>query len=226
MKNFYKIGSLLLVVLLVLTFAACGGDTNSGKDTQTSSSDASTHEETSNDTVSEETVSESTGGSDTESKVLVAYFSATGNTKAVAETIADELGADIFEIMPAEPYTSEDLNWTNSDSRVCREHDDEALRDVELTVAEVENFDDYDTVFIGYPIWWGIAAWPVDNFVKSNDFTGKTVIPFATSASSGIGQSGSLLEAMANGGTWQEGQRFSGSASDNTVRKWVDELGL
>ena len=226
MKNFYKIGSLLLVALLILTFAACGGDTNSGQDTQTSSSDASTHEETSNDTVSEETVSESTGGSDTESKVLVAYFSATGNTKAVAETIADELGTDIFEIMPAEPYTSEDLNWTNSDSRVCREHDDEALRDVELTVAEVENFDDYDTVFIGYPIWWGIAAWPVDNFVKSNDFTGKTVIPFATSASSGIGQSGSLLEAMANGGTWQEGQRFSGSASDNTVRKWVDELGL
>ncbi len=226
MKNFYKIGSLLLVALLILTFAACGGDTNSGQDTQTSSSDASTHEETSNDTVSEETVSESTDGSDTESKVLVAYFSATGNTKAVAETIADELGADIFEITPAEPYTSEDLNWTNSDSRVCREHDDEALRDVELTVAEVENFDDYDTVFIGYPIWWGIAAWPVDNFVKSNDFTGKTVIPFATSASSGIGQSGSLLEAMANGGTWQEGQRFSGSASDNTVRKWVDELGL
>ncbi len=226
MKNFYKIGSLLLVALLILTFAACGGDTNSGQDTQTSSSDASTHEETSNDTVSEETVPESTGGSDTESKVLVAYFSATGNTKAVAETIADELGADIFEIMPAEPYTSEDLNWTNSDSRVCREHDDEVLRDVELTVAEVENFDDYDTVFIGYPIWWGIAAWPVDNFVKSNDFTGKTVIPFATSASSGIGQSGSLLEAMANGGTWQEGQRFSGSASDNTVRKWVDELGL
>ncbi len=81
-------------------------------------------------------------------------------------------------------------------------------------------------MFIGYPIWWGIAAWPVDNFVKDNDFTGKTVIPFAASASSGMGQSSELLQQMANGGTWQSGQRFASGASDSTVRSWVDGLGI
>ena len=157
-------------------------------------------------------------------KVLVAYYSATGNTKRVAEDIADAAGADLFEITPTEPYTSDDLNWTDDNSRVSREHDDESLRDVELVTTEVENWNDYDTVFIGYPIWWGIAAWSVNNFVKNNDFTGKTVIPFATSASSGMGQSGELLQQMANGGDWQDGQRFSSGASGSTVRGWVDGL--
>ena len=114
----------------------------------------------------------------------------------------------------------------NSDSRVSREHDDESLRDVPLTTTEVENWDDYDTVFIGYPIWWGIAAWPVDTFVKNNDFTGKTVIPFATSSSSGMGQSGSLLADMAGTGEWQEGQRFSSGVSSDDVQSWVNGLGL
>ena len=159
-------------------------------------------------------------------KVLVAYYSATGNTKRVAEDIADAAGADLFEITPTEPYTSDDLNWTDDNSRVSREHDDESLRDVELVTTEVENWNDYDTVFIGYPIWWGIAAWSVNNFVKNNDFTGKTVIPFATSASSGMGQSGELLQQMANGGDWQDGQRFSSGASGSTVRGWVDGLGI
>ena len=154
------------------------------------------------------------------------YYSASGNTKRVAEDIAETAGGDLFEITPTEPYTSDDLNWTNSDSRVSREHDDESLRDVPLTTTEVENWDDYDTVFIGYPIWWGIAAWPVDNFVKNNDFTGKTVIPFATSSSSGMGQSGSLLADMAGTGEWQEGQRFSSGVSSDDVQSWVNGLGL
>lgn len=124
------------------------------------------------------------------------YYSASGNTERVAKDIAEAAGADLFEIVPTEVYTSEDLNWTNPDSRVSREHDDESLRDVPLTTTEVPDWDSYDTVFIGYPIWWGIAAWPVDTFVKNNDFTGKTVIPFATSSSSGMGQSGSLLADM------------------------------
>lgn len=93
-----------------------------------------------------------------------------------------------------------------------------------LTTTTVENWDEYDTVFLGYPIWWGIVAWPVNNFVKNNDFTGKTVIPFATSASSGMGQSGDLLKQMANGGTWESGQRFSGGVSDSTVRSWANSL--
>ena len=121
-----------------------------------------------------------------EGKTLVVFFSATGSTAAVAQTIADTAGADLFEITPVEPYTGDDLNWSNEDSRVSREHDDESLRNVELTQETPDNWEDYDTVLIGYPIWWGIAAWPVNNFVKDNDFTGKTVIPFCTSASSGI----------------------------------------
>ena len=168
-----------------------------------------------------ETPSQTTG-----SKTLVVYFSASGSTKAVAETIADELDADIFELVPTQPYSSDDLNWTVNGSRVNREHDDESLRDIALTQTTPANWDDYDTVLIGYPIWWGIAAWPVNNFVKDNNFTGKTVIPFCTSSSSGLGQSGDLLENMANGGTWQSGQRFSSGASSSTVREWAAGLGL
>ena len=144
----------------------------------------------------------------------------------MAKDIAEAAGADLFEIVPAELYTSDDLNWTNPDSRVSREHDDESLRDVPLTTIEVPDWDSYDTVFIGYPIWWGIAAWPVDTFVKNNDFTGKTVIPFATSSSSGMGQSGSLLADMAGTGEWQEGQRFSSGVSSDDVQSWVNGLGL
>ena len=159
-------------------------------------------------------------------KTLVVYYSASGNTERVAKAAAEAAGADLFEIVPVEPYTSDDLNWTNDNSRVSREHDDESLRNVELVTTEVENWDSYDTVLIGYPIWWGIAAWPTDGFVKANDFTGKTVIPFCTAASSGIGQSGKLLADLAGTGDWQEGQRFASGASDKEVAAWVAGLGL
>lgn len=217
MKKFQKFGSLLLAALMILSLAACGarpsGAASSGAGTTGSSSSTGASAEALDNTAS--------GG-----KVLVVYYSASGNTKRVAEDIAEAAGGDLFEITPTEPYTSDDLNWTNSDSRVSREHDDESLRDVPLATTEVENWDDYDTVFIGYPIWWGIAAWPVDNFVKDNDFTGKTVIPFATSASSGMGQSGTLLSEMAGTGDWQDGQRFRSNASANDVADWVNGLGL
>lgn len=159
-------------------------------------------------------------------RTLVVYYSASGNTERVAKAAAEAAGADLFEIVPVEPYTSDDLNWRNNDSRVSREHDDESLQDVELVSTEVENWDSYDTVLIGYPIWWGIAAWPTDGFVKANDFTGKTVIPFCTAASSGIGQSGKLLVDLAGSGDWQEGQRFASGASDKEVAAWVAGLGL
>ena len=158
--------------------------------------------------------------------VLVVYYSASGNTEAVANYIAEAAGGDLFEITPAEPYTDEDLNWTDENSRVTREHEDESLRDVALTTTEVENWDSYDTVFIGYPIWWGIAAWPVDGFVEANDFTGKTVIPFCTSSSSGLGESGSRLADLAGAGDWQEGQRFRSSAAQSDIEAWIRELGL
>lgn len=157
-------------------------------------------------------------------KTIVVYYSATGSTERVAKEIASNLNADIFEIEPKEVYTSDDLNWNNSNSRVSREHNDESLRNVELKTAKVDNFADYDTILIGYPIWWGIAAWPVDTFVKENDFTGKTIIPFCTSASSGLGQSGKLLENEANGGNWKDGHRFSSSVSSSDIKQWTDSL--
>ncbi len=159
-------------------------------------------------------------------KILVAYFSASGNTEAVANAIADTLDADLFEMVPETPYTSADLNWTNSDSRVNAEHNDPAKQDVKLADTTVDNWADYDTVFIGYPIWWGIAAWPVNDFVKNNDFTGKTVIPFCTSTSSGLGQSGELLKEMAGTGNWQEGRRFSERASQSDIAAWTNSLNL
>ncbi len=156
--------------------------------------------------------------------ILIVYFSATGNTKDVAERLAQNLDADLFEIVPVNPYTDDDLDWTDDNSRVSREHDNESLRDVELETTEVANWDSYDTVLIGYPIWWGIAAWPVDNFVKDNDFNGKTVIPFCTSSSSGIGESGELLESYSNGGDWLEGVRFSSNPSDSDIKEFMDIL--
>lgn len=159
-------------------------------------------------------------------KVLVVYYSATGHTKAVAEVIADETGADLFEVVPAELYTDEDLDWTESDSRVSIEHDNPDDRAVELVADTVENWDEYDTVYIGAPIWWGIAAWPVDTFVKANDFTGKTVIPFMTASSSGLGQSGELLAEMAGAGDWLEGECFRSNVAEDDVREWIGTLGL
>ena len=162
----------------------------------------------------------------TTGKTLVVYFSATGTTQGVAQTIADTVGADLFEVVPSGPYTSDDLNWTNNDSRVSREHNDEGLRAVALESTDVDGWDDYDTVFIGYPIWWGIAAWPMSSFVAVNDFTGKTVIPFCTSTSSGIGQSGDLLAELADAGTWLDGQRFSRGSSEADIASWVNGLNL
>ena len=111
-------------------------------------------------------------------------------------------------------------------SRVSQEYSDPSLRTVELTADTVENWESYDTVFIGYPIWWGIAAWPVDGFVSANDFTGKTVIPFCTSSSSGLGESGQLLEELAGSGDWQEGQRFRSGADEADVSKWLEDIGM
>ena len=157
-------------------------------------------------------------------KILVVYYSAQNHTKNIATKIANNLNADIFEIVPKEIYTSDDLNWSDNNSRVSREHNNESLRNVELSSTTVENFENYDTVLIGYPIWWGIAAWPVNTFVKANDFSNKIVIPFCTSSSSGIGQSGELLKKDANGGDWKSGYRFSSNASDSDIKEFTDSI--
>ena len=161
-----------------------------------------------------------------DTNVLVVYFSATGNTEEVAGYIAEAAGGDLFELTPADPYTSEDLNWTDENSRVVYEYENPEARDVALAADTVENWDDYDVVFLGYPIWWGIAAWPVNGFVEANDFTGKTVIPFCTSSSSGVGESGQLLAGLAGTGTWLDGQRFRSGAWQEDVAAWVQSLDL
>ena len=215
-----KLIALLLSLMLVFSLAACGNNPQAAETEPATSTPVS--EETQEPETSEETEAadtESTGG-----KTLVVYYSASGNTENVSNVIAKTLGADLFELEPVEPYSNDDLNWTNDDSRVTREHENEDERDVELVSATVDNWSEYDTVFIGYPIWWGIAAWPVDEFIETNDFTGKTVIPFATSASSGMGQSGELLAEMAGTGDWQEGQRFRSDVSESDVTAWVESL--
>lgn len=195
-----KLAAIFLSLAMVLSLAACGNSS-------------------SNETSAPETEGEEGG-------TLVVYYSATGNTEQVANYIADITGGDLFELEPAEPYTSDDLDWTDDNSRVSQEYYDESLRDVELVADTVENWDSYDTVFIGYPIWWGIAAWPTDGFVEANDFTGKTVIPFCTSSSSGLGESGELLAELAGTGDWKEGMRFRSSASEADVQEWIDGLNL
>lgn len=210
-----KIASILLSVLLISSLAACGNQNSANTENPVSS--GANKIEVAEDSPTVQTSDNSS---------LVVFYSATGSTKAVAETIAQTSDADIFEITPEEPYTDEDLNWNNADSRVSIEHNDESKREIPLTDTMPNDWETYDTVYIGYPIWWGIAAWPVDNFVKANDFTGKTVVPFCTAASSGIGDSGNLLEKMAGTGDWKEGERFRGGASKSDVTEWVDSLEL
>lgn len=232
-----KLIALLLGIIMIFSLAACAGTTPDTPSGTTPSNGSQTTPNNTNDTKNPDITTsgensttgttDPAGTTDTPAaggKTLVVYFSGSGNTKRVAEDIAAATGGTLFELVPVTPYTSADLSWTTAGSRVNREHDDESLRDIPLVTTTPENFDEYDTVFIGYPIWWGIAAWPVNNFVKNNDFAGKTVIPFATSASSGMGQSGTLLAEMAGTGNWQQGHRFSSGASKSTVEEWVNGL--
>lgn len=189
-----KIISLFMALGMVLSLAAC-----------------STNQSPSESTPEEQPPTDEAG------KTLVVHYSATGNTENVANYIATATDGDLFELEPAEPYSDADLNWTDDNSRVVREHDNPDERDIALVKSTVENWDEYDTIFIGYPIWWGIAAWPVDRFIEANDFTEKTVIPFATSSSSGLGESGKLLSQKAGTGDWQEGRRFRSNVSESDV---------
>lgn len=209
-----KIISLFMVFALAVAFTACSSNSEDTTQTTDTAAQSTTQAAAENTTGTQ-------GG-----KTLVVYYSATGNTEEAANYIAEATGGDLFELVPVDPYTDADLDWTDSNSRVTREHENPDERDVELTQTTVDNWDAYDTVFIGYPIWWGIAAWPVDSFVESNDFTGKTVIPFCTSSSSGLGESGDLLEEAAGTGNWLEGERFRSGVSQSDVQDWVDSLDL
>lgn len=203
MKKVSKIALLmLLVVSLVLSFSC-----NSGKDAGGSS-----------DIVVDDENNGSNG------RVLVAYFSATNNTKGVAEKISNALDADVYRIEPTVAYTSADLNWRDANSRVSRESKDLETPEIKDMIS---NLDDYDVIFIGYPIWGGYAPKIVNIFVENSDFSGKTIIPFCTSASSGFGQSGNALKNLdKSNATWKDGQRFQGSASEQTIKAWLDTLSL
>lgn len=213
MKKFF-----IILITAVLLFSATG--CNTAKPENKNSNDI-----TSQNTKTENNTSEISNNTN-DNKVLVVYYSATGTTERIAKIISDSTNADVFIITPEQEYSSEDLNWNNKNSRVSIEHDNPDKRDVKLKSTHPDNFENYDTVFIGYPIWWGIAAWPVDNFVKENDFTGKNVIPFCTAASSNIGESGNLLAEKAGTGEWQQGKRFYSNSSESEITDWIESLNI
>ncbi|WP_165443528.1 flavodoxin [Olsenella sp. Marseille-P4559] len=213
-------GAFALIAGMGLAACASGGATQTSAASSAAGSDSSQSQ--SNDSGST-SATPSTSGSH---RILVAYYSAQGHTQRVAERIAQDLGADTFQITPAQPYSDEDLNFNNDQSRVVREYQDTSLRDIPLSTTTPDNWADYDVVFVGYPIWWMDYAWPVTHFASDNDFSGKTVIPFCTSMSSSIGSSAKNLAAVAGTGDWQDGQRFGENAGDDEVDNWVSGLGL
>ena len=218
--------TILLSLLMILSLAACG---NSEKQTEQSSAEENSSESTADDTSSEEESNAGNTGNTGVSgvqggNILVAYFSATNTTKGVAEHIADGLDADIYEIVPEEPYTDADLDYHDNNSRTTIEMNDPDVRPA--ISGSVENMEQYDIVFIGYPIWWGEAPRIMNTFVENYDFSGKTIVPFCTSGGSGIGSSAANLEKLTSGAAWLDGQRLNGSDSQETVMEWVNGLGL
>jgi flavodoxin len=160
-----------------------------------------------------------------EAKVLVAYFSCTGRTRSLAQHVAGALDADLYEIRPEVPYTEADLNYGDSGSRSTLEQNDAAARPP--ISGSVENMEEYDIVFLGYPIWWGQAPRIIGTFLESYDFSGKTIVPFCTSGGSGIGSSAENLRALCSeSATWLPGARFASGASRNDAVKWLNGLGV
>ena len=202
-KFIKRFGKVILNEVILLGFMACGNNVSAVNNKKSENSD---------------------NGKKDKSKVLVVYYSQTGTTEGVAKIIARETNADLVKLEVKNEYTSDDLNWTDKNSRVNREHDNPNSRNVELKNAVIPDFSSYDTVFIGYPIWWREASWVLDDFVKKNDFTGKTVIPFGTSMSTGDGTSGNRLKKLTKTGNWIVGQRFSSSYNETEVVNWVKGL--
>jgi len=228
-----KITAILLAVVMILSFAACaggntttesGGDAESTHETQAESTALDT--DSPNETPDAESpVSEPSEAPEQKpegGKILVAYFSVTNNTEGVAQRLAEGLSADIYEIVPSEPYTDEDLDYGNSKSRSSVEMDNPSARPA--ISGSVENMEQYDVVFIGYPIWWGEAPRIMSTFIESYDFSGKTLVAFCTSGSSGFGSSDAALREGTYSSTWLEGRRFSAGASSEDVLAWVNGL--
>ena len=198
-----------MAALLIACLAACGSNSQS-KASETDSS------------AKEQKESEENAKAASRSDVLVAYFSATGTTKGVAERIADVTGGGLYEILAADPYTDDDLNYNDRNSRCTKEQNDKSVRP--QIGSEDISLEGYTTIYLGFPIWWGEEPRILDTFVEKYNFEGITVIPFCTSGSSGIGRSGPNMEALAGSGTWLEGKRFSGNVSEADLQSWIDGL--
>lgn len=229
-----KMGVILLTLCMTISLAACAGNSPQAKTGSLDTSDtavkgineseesADSETKNGNEQTDETAAEPDTGTVDT--NILVTYFSATGTTKGVAQTIADTLGADLYEIVPAEPYTEADLNYNDDHSRSTVEMNDPSARPA--ISGSVENMEQYDIVFVGYPIWWYDAPRIMSTFMESYDFSGKTIVPFCTSGGSGIGSSGENLEALTDGARWLSGQRLNSGSSGEEIAEWIESLGL
>lgn len=217
MKRYF---TLLIAVLLCLTFAGCNTDSNTESKPDTLSSATNDTSQTSID--SNNDIADSI---ENEKKILIAYFSCTGTTEQVAKYIESAMQADLYRITPEVPYTSADLDYNDSSTRATKEQQDASARPA--ISGTIENISDYDVIFIGYPIWWGEAPKIIYTFLESYNFSGKTMIPFCTSSSSGIGSSDAALHSLCEEDTeWLSGKRFSRSSTENEVMQWVNGLEL
>lgn len=224
----------ILSFFCIFAMPSCGNsqtdsEINSDSTVQSTTAEQTESEETTadnSDIISESesvTVSESEEeSSSTGDETLVVYFSATGTTKGVAERIASVTNADLYEIIPAEPYSSDDLDWNDNNSRTSIEMND--LNTRPEIASEMITLDSYSTIYIGYPIWWGDAPRIMSTFVESYDFSDKTVIPFCTSGGSGIGRSGNNLKELANSGNWFSGDRLDADVSESEIQEWISDL--
>ncbi|MDE5858880.1 MAG: NAD(P)H-dependent oxidoreductase [Oscillospiraceae bacterium] len=236
-----KIFLLAIALCMAVALTACGAETGgtAPQNQETTSSSQSENDSGEKENVqSDETLSsaeaayadvplaeESDVPEEAASKVLVAYFSCTNNTEGVALKIAEVLDADTYEIIAEQPYTDDDLNYNDSSSRSTKEQNDDSCRPA--ISGSVENMGDYDIVVIGYPIWWGQAPKIMYTFMESYDFSEKTVVPFCTSASSGVGSSAENLHSSASDSVnWLDGTRLSSDASEEDIVDWLNKVGL
>ena len=215
-----RLFTILTELVMLFSLAACNS-APSGSEAQQNTTAAETKATDATQTETVANTTEATKANTNGAKTLVVYFSATGTTKDVAEQIAEAVNADTYEILAAQPYTADDLNWNDSNSRTTKEQNDKAVRP-EIG-SDAVPLDGYSTVFIGYPIWWGEEPRIMDTFVESYDFSDKTIIPFCTSASSPLGTSASTLHALAPDAVWKDGRRFAAGTSRETIEAWLQE---
>ena len=216
---------MLLALTMAASLAACGagasGEPQESQPGNSSSSASQPLTPAEPDTMPDSSQEPSKGNANS---TLVAYFSATGNTEEIAQHLQTILGASLYEIIPAKPYSDDDLDYNASDCRANQEQNDPSVRPA--IDGSVENMDSYDVILLGYPIWWGEAPRIISTFLESYDFTGKTIVPFCTSGSSGIGGSAEHLTVLAADATWREGARFNPGVTQDEVAAWVEGLGV